>query len=1656
MATKYINLIQNEPGILGYWRVADSSGATSLTDSGPNGYTAPITGTITLGTTGLLTNDTSTCGAWGASGQAITTATIAVPSTSLSLEAWVRTPSSAPGGFNFPTIAGIGTNSTDHWINFGLTPGGSLYGGFFGDDTAPVANHCDGLVHHVVFVWDRVANLQLLYVDGTQITSRTPSSTPSISPASMIIGDAPGGGSYWTGSIQELVFYGLALTPLQVTQHYQMGKNSYYKGVVLGDTPTSYWRLDESAGTVATDTMGVNNGTYTGAGATLAQTGLISDGSSDTCISLSGAGAGVDVASVLGFSGTASFTYEAWLTFPSNTGTVPFQDIMGWNDFPNPNNRGIYLQAGVSGGNLLLQLTRADGTTAHSALSGYPSPTTNNSLVAGNTYHVVGTYDGFYQRLYINGTRVAQLADSLSVPAQSVHFKIGAASGFNALTASVDEVAVYSAVLTGEQIRTHYQAGTNALPVANSNMWSGAWVAGGFSGSPNPQQTFDNLIAPSTIKVVQNFTLWGGNIPPDNNFYSMARGIKATPLQTWEPWNGVSADPSFTLSTLVTGTWDAYITGFAQSLAAYKYPIILRLAHEMNQTYNAWSTGPGNPNGNTPAQYVTFWQYVWTKFQAAGVTNVLWMWCPNIFSTGGSTYSSNYPGDSYVDFVGFDAYNNGTAISFWGEAFDIYSQSYDLLRSLTTKPIIIGETSTAEAGGSDPTGVTKPLWITRMLTQTLPKSIPNVKGFLWFEENKQGVSGQTNWIVETSSSALSAYQTGLTYPMYQTITPYPEILSVSPSTEPAGSGSTPITITGFGFSPSSTVTWNGSATGISSLSVVNSTTVTCTLASSLLTTQGTANIVVNSNGRASDPFVFTIGMAQGAAQLTSATPNNCVAGSANQTVAVAGSLIQSGGQCLWNAATPLAFVFNSSTSLTVTIPASLVANPGSGTITYVNPAQAASNALTFTIYTPPCTITALNPTSTQVNSNLPSIQITASASAPFAVGCQGQYNGTSRTTHFISSTSITIDLLPSDTNTVGTYNVSVTNPNVATSNIITFSVASVAPAILTSVSPNPGIIGTSGTLQVFGQTGTILNGAVIYLDGSPTTGNTWISSSEIDVPYSIAISATNTTHNVTVVNPSSTASNTIVWTVSFPTPSITSVSPSTLPSGSSTTVVTINGGGFLFGYSGGTTTANWNGHSRTTTLISTTQLQMTILNTDLTSPGSGSIQIVNTGSISSNIFTFIISGKASLVVTIGGVDYSSFVVVSSMNIAQVLTRRGDTAKFTVVDQNKTFLFVPLSRVIISDLAGNIKFAGYATVIRAKIPEFTSIIWEFECQDATYYLEKTLVNKKYSSMTVDQIAIDLLKTFPPSIPITTNNVQSGLPILAYFAADHLKLGDAFDKLVKMSSPVSFLMWDVDYNNDLHFFDQGHVPTADLVLTDAVQNLGASPKQVNMIRDTLYYQRDATQLINTITFRGGTYLSQLYTQKWTAPGGQASFNMDYAPATDTTSGGFIPNITVNGVAQIVALDTSTGFGSNNCLITVDVTGVNAVLQFAVAPPVNAQIVATYKFDLPILVRRSDAGSVNKYSIWEEYIVDTTVATQQAAFQRAGALLSQYAQVVATLDCELSRDYSGSLGAGQLLPVTLAQLGLSQNFIITDCKIVGMAGGRHRYHITGVAFV
>ncbi len=475
----------------------------------------------------------------------------------------------------------------------------------------------------------------------------------------------------------------------------------------------------------------------------------------------------------------------------------------------------------------------------------------------------------------------------------------------------------------------------------------------------------------------------------------------------------------------------------------------------------------------------------------------------------------------------------------------------------------------------------------------------------------------------------------------------PTTVSISPTSTTAGGAQFTLTVNGTGFDSSSVVDINGSPR---TTTFVSYTQVTAVITAADVAAAGTASItVVNPAPGGGTSNAQTLTILNPVPTAASISPTSTTAGGNSFTITVTGTNFTASSTMDFNGVA-LVTTFVSSSSITATIPASDIAVGGTDSITVVNPTPGGgtSGAQTLTVKNPIPTTTSISPTSTTAGGTSFTMTINGTN---FDASSTADFNGSPRTTTFVSSTTLTTTITAADVAAAGTASITVVNPapGGGTSNAQTFTINNPVPTTST-ISPTSTTAG--GSSFVLTVTGTNFSASsTIDFNGTPLV-TTFISGSSISATIPAADIAVGGTDSITVVNPTpgGGTSNAQTLTVKNPAPTLTSISPTSTTAGSTGFTLTLTGTNFI-----ASSSVQWNGSARTTTFVSSTTLTAVILTSDLTTPTTSAITVVNPtpGGGTSGSQTFTVN-KASTSIAVTS-SASSSVYGSSVTFTATVT-----------------------------------------------------------------------------------------------------------------------------------------------------------------------------------------------------------------------------------------------------------------------------------------------------------------------------------------------------------------------------------------------------------------
>jgi hypothetical protein len=293
---------------------------------------------------------------------------------------------------------------------------------------------------------------------------------------------------------------------------------------------------------------------------------------------------------------------------------------------------------------------------------------------------------------------------------------------------------------------------------------------------------------------------------------------------------------------------------------------------------------------------------------------------------------------------------------------------------------------------------------------------------------------------------------------FRVVQPIPSVTSLSPSSVAAGGGNFTLTINGDNFTTAAQV---GVGSTWLHVTYVSNTRLTVTVPSSLIASAGVIDVVAYISGIGFSPAtLLRINPAPPA--ITSLNPITVTAGGAGFMLTINGTAFTPASTSMWGT-TPLGTVYVSPTQLIAAVPASLIVESGTVSIT-VTTTAGTSAAASLPIKAAPPEISGLNP------------GVATAGGAAFAMTISGEYftsattakwGSTALTTAYVSESQLTAAVPAGLIASAGTANITVTT-SVGTSAPAGFTIYA-APKITTTTLPGATAGSAySGAIQVTG------------------------------------------------------------------------------------------------------------------------------------------------------------------------------------------------------------------------------------------------------------------------------------------------------------------------------------------------------------------------------------------------------------------------------------------------------------------------------------------------------------------------------------------------------------------------------------------------------------
>ena|GEM_PF-646076 len=433
------------PGPVAYYDFEQKSG-TVATDVSGNGNNATITGaTWTQGKYGNGLNFDGTNDYLRAN-----SGTILNGAAEYTFEFWLKA-DTQPGSFR-RIMEGAGGSNPRLFFTADATTGlyGRIGGSADGWVTYPGTNNLTGNWKHIAITVDSTGS-QKTYLNGTLVYTNSLTGHTSLTLTDLYIGTSSSLSYFLKGTLDDMRIYNYTRTPGQITEDMNGGHP-------LGGSPVGsqigYWKFDEGSGTTA-DNEGNGGGALNG---TINSATWSKAGKHDKALYFDGSTSNVNIPDNNALDLANAWTVGGWFN--------PDDTVLTGSD------RQVLISKWQTSSGLLINyyLFINPSGKAEARLSNGSSSTgviSNTILSPHNWYHIFATFDGTTGdlKIYVNSKLEATTATGFSSayvntgPVKLGQYDFAWGGYRDEYKGFMDDVKIYSAALTADQIKLDYNNG---------------------------------------------------------------------------------------------------------------------------------------------------------------------------------------------------------------------------------------------------------------------------------------------------------------------------------------------------------------------------------------------------------------------------------------------------------------------------------------------------------------------------------------------------------------------------------------------------------------------------------------------------------------------------------------------------------------------------------------------------------------------------------------------------------------------------------------------------------------------------------------------------------------------------------------------------------------------------------------------------------------------------------------------------------------------------------------------------------------------------------------------------------------------------------------------------------------------------------------------
>jgi hypothetical protein len=315
---------------------------------------------------------------------------------------------------------------------------------------------------------------------------------------------------------------------------------------------------------------------------------------------------------------------------------------------------------------------------------------------------------------------------------------------------------------------TGTETATTLSPPAKDKIYFGAFPDfGGAEETVTAKRihNFESIAGKKILWACFSNNWWHGIHYPKTKIHTIADTgtipyVRLMPRSDEEPGH---VDQTFTLQRIIDGNFDNDLKQWARDAKADAIPLMIDFGVEMNGDWFPWSgifnggkhtDGYGNPHyPDGPERYRDAYRHIIELFWDVGVRHVTWVFHYNYATLPYEAWNKPhyyYPGDDYIDWVGFSLYGAQTPTEEWqGLEFSTqlkdYSDDFEAIK--TNNPIALFEFGVTD---DHPEG-NKSAWLEDAFDSILDNPYVHFSAISYWHENWQN-EDETNSTLRLDSS----------------------------------------------------------------------------------------------------------------------------------------------------------------------------------------------------------------------------------------------------------------------------------------------------------------------------------------------------------------------------------------------------------------------------------------------------------------------------------------------------------------------------------------------------------------------------------------------------------------------------------------------------------------------------------------------------------------------------------------------------------------------------------------------------------------------------------------------------------------------------------------------------------------------------------------